>query len=94
MKGDRKTDLAAYYESHGVLGEIIDEPVPFALDATLRDDILHGRRKRRLQNVSIKLDAVHVQALRKLATRRAIPYQTLIRQYLADAIRRELRITG
>ena len=94
MKKSPQPDVARYYETHGVLGELIGEPIAFALDPTLRADILHGRRTRRLQNVSIKLDAVHIQALRKLATRRAIPYQTLIREYLADAIRRELRIAG
>jgi len=31
-----------------------------------------------------------IQALRKIATMKAIPYQTLIRQWLADGIRREL----
>ena len=45
-------------------------------------------------NVSIKLDAVHIQALRKIATLRSIPYQTLIREYLAGPIRRELRLAG
>ena len=94
MKKSQPIDTAAYYETHGVLAEITDEPVAFALDATLRADILQGRRTRRLQNVSIKLDAVHIQALRKLATQRAIPYQTLIREYLAAAIRRELRIAS
>ena len=56
--------------------------------------ILRGKRGRRLRNVSIKLDGAQIQALRKIATLRSVPYQTLIRQFLAEAIRRELRLAG
>jgi hypothetical protein len=90
----RKTDRAAFYDRHGVLPEVIEQPVPFALDEALRAQILSGKRGRRLQNLSIKLDAVQIQALRRIATMRAIPYQTLIRQWLAEGIRRALRPTG
>lgn len=38
------------------------------------------------------IDPTQIQALRKIATMRSIPYQTLIRQWLAETIRRELRI--
>ena len=66
----------------------------FALNEELRRQILRGARTRRLRNITIKLDPVQVQALRKIATQRSIPYQTLIREWLADGIRRELRLTG
>jgi len=49
-------------------------------------------RARRLENISIKLDPVQIQALKKIATMKSIPYQTLIRQWLAAGIRRELQI--
>ncbi|MBI2526667.1 MAG: hypothetical protein HYV93_11845 [Candidatus Rokubacteria bacterium] len=75
-----------------MLGELVDRPVEFALDEELRGQIREGSRGRRLRNVSIKLDPVQIQALRKIATMRSVPYQTLIRQWLAEAIRRELRI--
>jgi len=87
-----KESLAEYYDRRGVLDEIVGGPVVFALDEELRAQILSGKRARRLQNLSIKLDPAHIQALRKIATRRAIPYQTLIRQWLAQGIRKELRI--
>jgi predicted DNA binding CopG/RHH family protein len=73
-----------------VLQEIEERPVEFALDEELRRAILTGQRARRLQNLSIKLDAAQIHALRKIATMKAIPYQTLIRQWLAEGIRREL----
>ena len=89
-----KDDLAAYYDRHGVLGELGDADVSFALDEELRRQIVRGGRARKLKNVTIKLDPAHVQALRKIATLRAVPYQTLIRQWLAEGIRRELKLTG
>jgi len=84
---------AEYYDRRGVLGEIQEGPVEFVLDEELRAQILKGKRTRRLQNLSIKLDPAQIQALRKIATGKSIPYQTLIRQWLADGIRRELRLT-
>lgn len=90
----RKSSPAAYYDRRGILGELAPGEVEFSLDEELRRQILRGARTRRLRNVTIKLDPVQLQALRKIATRRSIPYQTLIRQWLADGIRRELRLTG
>ncbi|MCL4236451.1 MAG: BrnA antitoxin family protein, partial [Deltaproteobacteria bacterium] len=71
---------------------LVDAPVEFALDEELRDQILNGERKRRLKNVSVKLDEAQIVALRKIATLKSIPYQTLIRLWLAEGIARELRI--
>jgi hypothetical protein len=87
-----KEDLARYYERHGVLGVLDKMPVEFALEEELRAQILAGKRTRRLQNISIKLDPAQIQALRKIATMRSVPYQTLIRQWLAAGIRKELRL--
>ncbi len=89
-----RENLAEYYDRRGVLGEIEELPVEFALDEELRQQILRGRRTRRLQNLSIKLDPAQIQALRKIATMKSIPYQTLIRQWLAEGIRKELHLTA
>jgi hypothetical protein len=83
---------ARYYDAHGIVGEIDDGPVEFALDAELKAQILTGKRTRRLENVSIKLDRAQIQAVRKIATMKSIPYQTLIRHWLGEAIRHELRL--
>jgi hypothetical protein len=92
-RGSRvKEELASYYDSHGILEEIVGKRVEFDLDGELRDQILKGRRTHRLENISIKLDPAQIQALRKIATMKSIPYQTLIRQWLAEGIRRELRL--
>jgi len=90
----RKQSTAEYYDRRGILGEIEPGDVEFSLDEELRRQILRGGRTRRLRNVTIKLDPAQIQALRKIATRRSVPYQTLIRQWLAEGIRRELRLTG
>lgn len=87
-----KERLPAYYERRGVMREIVPGRVEFALEEELRRQILGGKRARRLQNLSIKLDPVQVQALGKIATMKSIPYQTLIRPWLAEGIRRELRL--
>ena len=88
-----KEDLAEYYTSRRILNEIEDEPVEFALEEELRRQILQGERMRRLQNISIKLDPAQILALKKLATMKSIPYQTLIRQWLAECIRKELHLS-
>ncbi|MBZ0271330.1 BrnA antitoxin family protein [bacterium] len=94
MTGKKKKteDLADYYDRHGILSELVDEPVEFALDEELRAQILKGERKRPLKNVSVKLDEAQIVALRKIATRKSIPYQTLIRQILAAEIAKELHL--
>lgn len=82
--------LAALYDREGVLGQIEEDPVEFALDEELREQIGKGVRRRRLKNVSVKLDAAQIAALRRIATSKAMPYQTLIRSWLAEGIWREL----
>jgi hypothetical protein len=83
---------AEYYDLHGVLGDIVDEPVEFSLADGLREDILRGRRRRRpKKNLSLKIDPLHEQAIRKLATMRAVPFQTLIRQWIAERLASELK---
>lgn len=85
-------NAADYYDRHGVLGELEDGPVEFALDEELREQVLGGKRRRRLKNLSVKLDEAQIIALRKIATIKSIPYQTLIRQWLAASIRKELHL--
>jgi len=83
-------DLAKYYDDCDILEEFTDDEVAFSLEGTLLQEIKSGSRKRRLQNVTLKLDPLQVQAIRKLATMKSMPYQTLIRTWLARDIKREL----
>jgi len=79
-----------YYEERNILDEITDETVDLILDEHLRDEILSGKRKRKLKNVTIKIDPLQVKAIKKLSTMKSIPYQTLIRSWLADCIKSEM----
>lgn len=81
-----------YYDTHGVLGDIVDEDIDLGLEDALREDILAGKRKRRLRNISIKIDPLYLQSIKKIATMKGIPYQTLVREWLTEKIRRELRM--
>ena len=79
-----------YYDERDILDEITDESVDFILDEHLRDEILSGMRKRKLKNITIKIDPLQVKAIKKLSTMKSIPYQTLIRSWLAEGIKSEM----
>ncbi len=81
-----------YYDKKGVLGEIIDEDIVISLDEALAKDIVTGKRRRKLQNVTIKIDPLYLISIKKVATKKGIPYQTLVRQWVAEKIRKELKI--
>ena len=81
---------AAYYDEGDILDEILDEDEDVTLAEGLREEILSGKRKRRLQSVTLKLDPLQVRAIKKLATMKAMPYQTLIRHWLAEDLKKEL----
>ena len=83
---------AEYYEKHDVLKEITGEHVEMSLETELRASILSGKRKAKLKNISVKMDPLQIRAIKKIATMKAIPYQTLIRHWLSQYIKRELHI--
>jgi predicted DNA binding CopG/RHH family protein len=89
-----KKDLTdvEYYEAHGILEDIGDKDVDLSLDDSLREDIITGKRKRKLRNVSIKIDPLYLQSIKKIATMKGFPYQTLMRQWLVKEIKKELKI--
>jgi predicted DNA binding CopG/RHH family protein len=89
-KGAR--DWSEYYESAGVLNEIVDEDVDLSLADELREAIRSGKRKNKLQSVTLKLDPLQVRAIKKLATMKSMPYQTLIRHWLAEDLKKELHL--
>jgi predicted DNA binding CopG/RHH family protein len=89
-RNPKSKNLTRYYDESNILDEIIDESVDLILDEHLRDDILSGKRKRKLKNVTIKIDPLQVKAIKKLSTMKSIPYQTLIRSWLAEGIKTEM----
>jgi predicted DNA binding CopG/RHH family protein len=89
-KEKKSEDWIEYYEHGDILDEITDESVELSLDERLRQDILAGRRKRKLKNITIKMDPLQIMAIKRLANMKSIPYQTLIRHWLAQDIKKEL----
>ena len=92
MKKERNKQWADYYDQINILDELLEESAEFSVGERLRRDILSKKRKRKLQNVTIKMDPLQVQAIRKLATTKSIPYQTLIRHWLSEEIRKDLNL--
>jgi len=89
-QAERKKDWVEHYDNKNILDEIKDEPVDLSLDDYLRQDILSGERKWKLKNITIKVNPLHITAIKKLATMKSMPYQTLIRHWLAEEIKKEL----
>ena len=50
-----KKDWAKYYDDKDILSEITYDPVDLSLDDHLRQDILSGKRRRKLKNITIKI---------------------------------------
>jgi predicted DNA binding CopG/RHH family protein len=71
----------------------LEASAEFSVGERLRRDILSKKRKRKLQNITIKIDPLQVQAIKKLATTKSIPYQTLIRHWLSEEIKKELNLS-
>lgn len=81
-----------YYDAGGILKDIVNEDIDLSLEEALKKEILTGKRKRRLKNISMKIDPLYLQSIKKIATLKGIPYQTLVRQWLSEKIRKELKI--
>ncbi len=88
----KQKQWADYYDRVNILDELLEEPAEFSLDEQLLRDILSKKRKRKLENITIKMDPLQVRTIRKLALTKSIPYQTLVRHWLSDKIRKELNI--
>jgi len=91
-QGARETEsgVASYYDTQGVLAEVVGEPVHADLDEDLRTAILSGRRHRETKSITIRMDPYQIQAVRRIATLKSIPYQTLIRHWVAMHVKEEL----
>ena len=81
-----------YYDRHGILKDLIDEPMEMSLKTELRNSILLGKRKKKLKNIYIKVDPLQIQAIKKVAAMKSIPYQILIRHWLSQNLKEELHI--
>jgi hypothetical protein len=87
---EKKDWIAWYYEGRSILKQVTDQSVDLVLDGALRQDIIAGRRKRNLKNITIEIDPLQIMAIKKLSTMKAIPCQTLTRHWLAEGLKHEL----
>ena len=55
---------------------------------------MKGPKKTNLdqENAEYHIDPAQIQAVKKIAVMKSVPYQTLIRHWLSECIRKELRI--
>jgi len=93
LKKEGDKQWVDYYDRINILDDLLEEPIEFTLGDQLRRDVLSKKRKRKLQNITIKVDPLQVRAIRKLATTKSIPYQTLIRHWLSEEIKKELKLS-
>jgi predicted DNA binding CopG/RHH family protein len=85
-----KKDWVGYNEDRSILKEVTDESVDLVLDEALWQDIISGKRKRNLKKITIKIDPLQIMAIKKLSTMKSIPYQTLIRHWLAEGLKHNM----
>ncbi|KKL63158.1 hypothetical protein LCGC14_2177920 [marine sediment metagenome] len=83
---------AEYYDNVDLLGIIVEEDVDISLDDTLRDAILHKKRRKPMKNISIKMDPFILIGIKKIATQKGIPYQNLIRLWVTEEMKKELNL--
>jgi hypothetical protein len=60
-KAPKPKNWIRYYDDRNITDEITNESVDLILDEHLRDEILSGQRKRKLKNVTIKIDPLQRQ---------------------------------
>ena len=72
---DRIENWADYYDRSDILEELLEEPVHFSLDPEIQKEILSRSRVKKLKNITIKMDPIQIQMIRKLATTKSLPYR-------------------
>ncbi len=84
---------AEFWDKQDILNFVADPDEPITIDSKLKEEILSGKRKRRLKNISLKIDPAFIYTIKKIATQKAIPYQSLIRMWLAENVKKEMHPT-
>jgi len=81
-----------FWDSHSFLDfpEEVEEVEPFPLASELREEILSGKRRRKMKRISLSFDPYLIEMIKRIAKRKSIPYQCLIRMWLAERLEEEL----
>src|SRR5438552_3278894 len=87
-------EAAEYFETHSVAGvwDRLPEGQQVKLSATLTKAIRerHGRAK---SPISLRLVPEQIAAAKKIAAKKSVGYQTQLRMWIAEGIRREAKRT-
>ncbi|MGB9662405.1 MAG: CopG family antitoxin [Moorellaceae bacterium] len=76
-----------FWDTHNTLDYLeSDEPAGIELDPDLEAKI---RERQKTKRVTLRLRVSQIEAVKEIARRKDIPYQTLIRSWIAEAIQRE-----
>lgn len=82
-----EAEEAEFWDTHNSLDYLeSDEPVEIELDPELAAKI---RERAQTKRVTLRLRVSQIEAAKEIARKKDIPYQTLIRSWVAEAIRRE-----
>ena len=83
-------EAAGYFESHAVAGiwDQLPEVAPVKLSRTLAKSI-RERHATAKSPISIRLEPDQIDAAKKIAAAKSVGYQTQLRMWIAEGIRRE-----
>lgn len=79
---------ARFWDEHDTMEFVDDfESVEVEIDSELEAEILNKRELKK--PVTLRLEPNQIEAVKKIANSKGLPYQTLIRMWINEAIRRE-----
>jgi len=79
---------ARFWDEHDTTDFIGDfEPTEIELDQELKEKILNKSEPKK--PITIRLETNQIEAVKKIAISKGLPYQTLIRMWINEAIRKE-----
>jgi len=82
-----------FWDAHSFLDfpNEVEEIEPFSLSPDLREEILSGRRRRKMRRISLRLDPYHIELIKRIAKQKSVSHQTLMRMWLVERLREEIR---
>ena len=85
-------EAAAYFEAHSV-ADVWDDlsPAPPAKPSAALAKSIRQRHARLKYPISLRLAAEQIAAAKKIAAAKSVGYQTQLRMWIADGIRREAK---
>ncbi len=86
-------EAAKYFETHSVAGiwDQLCEAQPVRLSPALKKKI-RERHEHLKSPISIRLDPEQIAAAKHIAAKKSVGYQTQLRMWIAEGIRREARL--